>query len=86
MKRTAFLINASRGPVVDQEALVDALRNNIIAGAGDSFFFIVFYIFSFSRFFEFVKSTIVTPFFRTRCHNSRTSSTVCLLFYSLREM
>jgi lactate dehydrogenase-like 2-hydroxyacid dehydrogenase len=34
MKPTAFLINASRGPIVDQDALVDALKNNVIAGAG----------------------------------------------------
>jgi hypothetical protein len=34
MKSTAFLINASRGQIVDQDALVEALRNNAIAGAG----------------------------------------------------
>ena len=34
MKRTAFLINTSRGPVVDEKALVVALRNKTIAGAG----------------------------------------------------
>ena len=33
MKKTAFLINTSRGPVVDEKALVDALKNNIIQGA-----------------------------------------------------
>jgi glyoxylate reductase len=33
MKPTAFLINTSRGPVVDQEALIEALRNKEIAGA-----------------------------------------------------
>lgn len=33
MKKTAFLINTSRGPVVDEEALIDALKNNKIAGA-----------------------------------------------------
>ena len=33
MKTSAYLINTSRGPVVDQPALVDALQNNIIAGA-----------------------------------------------------
>ncbi len=34
MKKTAFLINASRGPVVDEKALVEALQAGIIAGAG----------------------------------------------------
>ena len=34
MKSTAYLINTSRGPVVDQPALVDALKNGVIAGAG----------------------------------------------------
>lgn len=34
MKSSAFLINLSRGGVVDREALVDALRVGAIAGAG----------------------------------------------------
>jgi glyoxylate reductase len=33
MKRTAFLVNTSRGPVVDEEALVWALKEHLIAGA-----------------------------------------------------
>ena len=33
MKNTAFLINTSRGKVVNQEALKQALKNGIIAGA-----------------------------------------------------
>jgi len=34
MKPTAHLINIGRGPVVDEIALIDALKNGTIAGAG----------------------------------------------------
>lgn len=34
MKPTAYLINAARGPIVDEKALIDALESRRIAGAG----------------------------------------------------
>ena len=34
MKKSAILINTSRGAIVDEDALTDALRNGNIAGAG----------------------------------------------------
>jgi phosphoglycerate dehydrogenase-like enzyme len=34
MRPTAYLINTSRGPLVDEDALIDALRTGSIAGAG----------------------------------------------------
>ncbi len=34
MKKSAFLINTSRGPVIDEKDLAEALNSGIIAGAG----------------------------------------------------
>jgi glyoxylate reductase len=33
MKKTAYIVNTSRGPVVDEKALAKALKDNVIAGA-----------------------------------------------------
>jgi D-3-phosphoglycerate dehydrogenase len=34
MKKESFIINAARGPLIDEKALYEALKNNVIAGAG----------------------------------------------------
>ncbi|MCX6715077.1 MAG: D-glycerate dehydrogenase [Candidatus Uhrbacteria bacterium] len=34
MKPTAFIINTARGPIIDEHALIEALRHKTIAGAG----------------------------------------------------
>lgn len=34
MKKEAFIVNTSRGPVIDEKALIEALQNHEIAGAG----------------------------------------------------
>ena len=34
MKKTAYIINTSRGPIIDEAALMEALRERRIAGAG----------------------------------------------------
>ena len=33
MKKTAYIINTSRGPIIDENALVEALKNKDISGA-----------------------------------------------------
>lgn len=33
MKRTAYFVNVARGPIMDEAALVDALKNKVIRGA-----------------------------------------------------
>jgi phosphoglycerate dehydrogenase-like enzyme len=34
MQRTAYLVNTSRGPIVEEQALIQALQQGTIAGAG----------------------------------------------------
>lgn len=34
MKPTAYIINAARGPIIDEAAMIEALKTGGIAGAG----------------------------------------------------
>ena len=34
MKNSAYIVNTGRGPLIDEQALADALNNGVIAGAG----------------------------------------------------
>ena len=34
MKKTAYIVNAARGPIIDEDALINALQTGQIAGAG----------------------------------------------------
>jgi len=34
MKPSAFIVNTSRGPIIDEKALIESLKNNRIGGAG----------------------------------------------------
>lgn len=38
MKKSAILINTSRGPIVNEKDLADALNNDVIAAAGTDVF------------------------------------------------
>ncbi len=37
VKKTAVIINCSRGGIINEEALVEALNNDVIAGAGTEY-------------------------------------------------
>lgn len=69
MKSTAFLINTSRGPVVDENALVRALQENIIKGAGlDVFEFEP----KLARGLSKLPNVILTPHIASARENART--------------
>ena len=56
MKKTAVFINCSRGSVVNQDDLLEALKTNVISAAGKNIIF-----FSFKIFFILVKYLINLP-------------------------
>ena len=58
MKPTAFLINTARGGIVDEDALIDALQNKKIAGAGLDVFENEPYI---NKSFFSLSNTVLTP-------------------------
>jgi lactate dehydrogenase-like 2-hydroxyacid dehydrogenase len=76
MKPTAILINTARGPLVDEKALIEALRNNVIAGAG-----LDVYEFNDSPLQELflLDNVVLTPHIGTQIYDTRIemSKTVC---------
>lgn len=69
MKSTAFLINAARGPIVDEQALVTALKTGEIAGAGLDVFENEPNVSAEMRALE---NVVMTPHAGTACLSSRT--------------
>lgn len=68
MKPTALIVNTSRGPVIDEKALVDALRSGKIAGAGlDVFEFEP----KLARGLAKLKNTVLTPHIASARQNVR---------------
>lgn len=73
MKPTAFLINTSRGPVVDEVALVKALRKGIIRGAGlDVFEFEP----KLARGLTYLDNVVLTPHIASSRESARTEMAV----------
>lgn len=68
MKSTAILINTARGPVVDEVALISALKDGVIAAAG-----LDVYEFEPSIAEELceLKNTVLTPHLGTATHEAR---------------
>ncbi len=60
MKSTAILVNCARGPVIDSKALVDALNNDVIRGAGVDVYEIEPPLPTYSNIFT-AKNLITTP-------------------------
>ncbi len=73
MKKTAYLINTSRGPVIDEQALVNALEKNKIAGAAlDVFEFEPKLTGGIKR----LKNIVVTPHIASATYESRDAMSI----------
>lgn len=59
MKPTAYLVNTSRGPIVDEDALASVLRNKSIAGAGLDVFSVE--PLPADHVFRALENTVITP-------------------------
>jgi D-3-phosphoglycerate dehydrogenase len=69
MKNTAFIVNAARGPIIDEEQLAIALKDGTIAGAGLDVFEHEPEI---SKALLELENVIMTPHTGTGCLSSRT--------------
>ena len=73
MKSSAYLINTSRGPVIDEKALVEALKNGTIRGAGlDVFEFEPELVKGLSK----LQNVVLTPHIASATEESRHDMTV----------
>jgi len=70
MKKSAFLINTSRGPVIAEKDLLTALKNGEIAGAGIDVFEEEPLM---TPGLEELSNIVVTPHIASATHNSRTN-------------
>ena len=68
MKSTAILINTARGPVVDEAALIEALRSGVIAAAGLD---VYEYEPKVTAELRNLKNTVLIPHLGTATHESR---------------
>jgi len=59
MKSSAYIINTARGPIIDEDALINALKNKTIAGAGLDVFSVE--PLPADHPFRDLKNTVVTP-------------------------
>ncbi|MBO38236.1 MAG: hydroxyacid dehydrogenase [Rhodospirillaceae bacterium] len=59
MKSTAYIINTARGPIIDEDDLINALKNKTIAGAGIDVFSVE--PLPVDHPFRHLKNTVITP-------------------------